>query len=168
MYNITLGLPFSEDEVMQVCEAARFSEVVKLLPLGLHTPIQEKGVNLSGGQKQRLALARGILAARQSTMILMDEPTSSIDPRTERKIYQSMFETFSDKAVISSLHRLHLLSDFDYIYILRDGLVIDEGSFEDLRRYSLVFKEMCEHQATAQTTESVVAEEQFPHLNVAL
>jgi ATP-binding cassette, subfamily B, bacterial len=170
MYNITLGLPFTEEEVMQVCEAAQFAEVVRRLPEGLHTHIQEKGVNLSGGQKQRLALARGILAARQSSIVLMDEPTSSIDPRTEKKIYHSLFETFGDKAVISSLHRLHLLTDFDYIYIMREGVVIDEGSFENLSRYSLVFKEMWNHQAAAQTATSDVTgpEEHYPQLNVAL
>lgn len=169
MYNITLGLPFTEEEVMQVCEAAQFTDVIKRLPQGLHTLIQEKGVNLSGGQKQRLALARGILAARQSSIVLMDEPTSSVDPRTEKKIYHSLFETFNDKAVISSLHRLHLLTDFDYIYIMREGVVIDEGSFEDLSRYSLVFKEMWNHQAAAQKADTQpVAAEDYPTLNVAL
>jgi ATP-binding cassette, subfamily B, bacterial len=170
MYNITLGLPFTEEEVMQVCEAARFADVIRQLPEGLHTHIQEKGVNLSGGQKQRLALARGILAARQSSIVLMDEPTSSIDPGTEKKIYRSLFETFSDKAVISSLHRLHLLTDFDYIYIMREGVVIDEGSFENLSRYSLVFKEMWNHQTATQIAESdaTIPSEHYSPLNLAL
>lgn len=146
LYNITLGLPFSREEVMQVCEEAQFVDVVNKLPEGLDTYIQEKGVNLSGGQKQRLALARGILAARSSDIILMDEPTSSVDPRTEKLIYKSMFETFEGKAIISSLHRLHLLTDFDYIYILRNGQVVDEGTFDHLNRCSLVFQEMWVHQ----------------------
>lgn len=146
MYNITLGLPFSEEEVMQVCEAAHFADVIKQFPKGLHTHIQEKGVNLSGGQKQRLALARGILAAKASNIVLMDEPTSSVDPRTEIKIYENFFATFKDKAIISSLHRLHLLSQFDYVYIMRDGWVIDEGTFENLRRDSLIFNELWKHQ----------------------
>ena len=147
-YNITLGLPFSEEEVMAACEAAQFAGVVHTLPHGLETNIQEKGVNLSGGQKQRLALARGILAARSSSIILMDEPTSSVDPRTEKRIYNALFNTMQDKAVISSLHRLHLLTEFDYIYILRNGAVIDEGTFEELKRSSLVFNELWAHQAT--------------------
>lgn len=161
LYNITLGLPFSEAEVMQVCDASQFTDVVNQLPDGLHTHVQEKGVNLSGGQKQRLALARGILAAQSSSIVLLDEPTSSIDPGTEKKIYNSLFNAFKDKAVVSSLHRLHLLKDFDYIYILREGAVIDEGSFEDLSRYSLVFKEMWQHQAP-------FTEEVYSTLNVAL
>jgi ATP-binding cassette, subfamily B, bacterial len=145
-YNLTLGLPFSEDEIMKACEEAHFADVVKELPDGLATHIAEKGVNLSGGQKQRLALARGILACRSSEIILMDEPTSSVDPRTEKMIYTNLFKSFENKAVVSSLHRLHLLTSFDYVYILKNGTVIDEGTFEDLKRYSLVFKEMLKHQ----------------------
>jgi ATP-binding cassette, subfamily B, bacterial len=166
LYNITLGLPFSEEEVMRVCEEAHFADVIRRLPNGLHTHIQEKGVNLSGGQKQRLALARGILAAKASQIILMDEPTSSVDPRTEKMIYTNLFSSFENKAVISSLHRLHLLTHFDYIYILKNGSVVDEGTFDDLKRYSLVFKEMWEHQVTEQST--VQTEPEYRKLNVAL
>jgi ATP-binding cassette, subfamily B, bacterial len=158
-YNITLGLPFTDEDVMQACESARFAEVIQQLPRGLDTHMAEKGVNLSGGQKQRLALARGILAARTSDIILMDEPTSSVDPRTEKRAYQNMFESFEGKAVISSLHRLHLLNLFDYVYILRNGSVIDEGPFEELKRYSLVFKEMWEHQHTEQIIVPTATEE---------
>jgi ATP-binding cassette subfamily B protein len=152
LYNITLGLPFTEEEVMMVCEAAQFADVIKQLPMGLHTHMHEKGVNLSGGQKQRLALARGILAARHSDIILLDEPTSSIDPRTEKLIYSNLFERFDQKVVISSLHRMHLLTQFDYIYILKDGSVIEEGSFEELKRYSLVFQDMWQQQLTVSDT----------------
>ncbi len=145
-YNITLGLPFSEAEVQQVCETAHFAEVVAQLPKGLQSNIQEKGVNLSGGQKQRLALARGILAARDSHLVLLDEPTSSVDPKTELKIYEKIFREFADKAVISSLHRLHLLAHFDYVYVLESGRVVDEGTFEHLRAFSPVFQELWRHQ----------------------
>lgn len=153
-YNITLGLPFSEEEVQEVCETAHFTEIVAQLPQGLESNIVEKGVNLSGGQKQRLALARGILAARSSHLVLMDEPTSSVDPRTELQLYQKLFKAFKDKAVVSSLHRLHLLPLFDYIYILDKGMVVEEGTFENLRLNSAIFKEMWHHQAEK---EAVVA-----------
>lgn len=164
LYNITLGLPFTREEVLQACEDAQFSDVLSKLPEGLDTYIQEKGVNLSGGQKQRLALARGILAARNSDIILMDEPTSSVDPRTEKLIYSSLFGSFEGKAVVSSLHRLHLLTQFDYIYILRNGQVVDEGTFEHLNRFSLVFQEMWVHQRAEVSPDP----SPFPQLNVAL
>ncbi len=145
-YNITLGLPFSEEEILQVCESAHFTEVVRQLPQGLESDIREKGVNLSGGQKQRLALARGILAARDSDLVLLDEPTSSVDPRTEALIYEGLFKAFSDKAIISSIHRLHLLARFDYVYVLHQGRIIAEGTFEYLRDHNPAFQEMWRHQ----------------------
>jgi len=145
-YNITLGLPFPEEEILKVCESAHFTEVVMQLPEKLASDIREKGVNLSGGQKQRLALARGILAARESEVILLDEPTSSVDPKTELMIYDKIFASFADKAIVSSLHRLHLLAKFDYIYVLHQGSIVAEGSFEYLRNNSRVFQELWKHQ----------------------
>jgi len=145
-YNITLGLPFDQAEVEEVCETARFSEVVRQLPQGLQSSIREKGVNLSGGQKQRLALARGVLAARDSSIVLLDEPTSSVDPKTEMRIYQQLFRQFHDKAVVSALHRLHLLRLFDYVYVLDRGRVVAEGSFDTLRHHSALFQELWRHQ----------------------
>lgn len=145
-HNITLGLPFERDEVMNVCETAHFTDVIKQLPSGLQSSIQEKGVNLSGGQKQRLALARGILAAKASDIVLLDEPTSSVDPKTEVEIYEKLFEECRDKAVVSSLHRLYLLRYFDYVYVLREGYIVDEGTFEQLKSNSTVFQELWKHQ----------------------
>ena len=145
-YNVTLGLPFTEEEILQVCDSAYFSEVIHQLPQGLGSDIREKGVNLSGGQKQRLALARGILAARDSDLVLLDEPTSSVDPRTEALIYEGLFKVFSDKAIVSSMHRLHLLGRFDYVYILNQGRIVDEGSFEYLRNNSAIFNDLWRHQ----------------------
>lgn len=162
LYNITLGLKFSEEEITMACKAAQFDRVVSRLPNGFETNIQEKGVNLSGGQKQRLALARGILAAKSSDLVLLDEPTSSIDPRTERHIYENLFRTFQNKTIVSSLHRLYLLHYFDYVYVLKDGCIADKGTFEDLRRYSLVFKELWDHQVAEIKTHENIAEVTAP------
>lgn len=148
-YNITLGLPFTTEEVMQACQTAHFADLVNHLPNGLDTSIQEKGLNLSGGQRQRLALARGVLAAQTSDIVLLDEPTSSVDPKTEFDIYHKLLRAFNDKAVVSTLHRLHLLPMFDYIYILRNGQVVDEGTFIQLRQRSAIFQEMWAHQKEA-------------------
>jgi ATP-binding cassette, subfamily B, bacterial len=145
-HNITLGLPFEESDILEVCDTAHFTEVIKLLPKGLQSNIQEKGVNLSGGQKQRLALARGILAAKSSDIILLDEPTSSVDPKTEVQIYEKLFEECKGKAIVSSLHRLYLLSYFDYVYVLQGGHIADEGTFTDLKNRSAIFQELWKHQ----------------------
>jgi ABC-type multidrug transport system fused ATPase/permease subunit len=139
-------LPFDEEQVARICRVAQFSDVITQLPNGMESHIKEKGVNLSGGQKQRLALARGILAAQESDIVLMDEPTSSVDPKTELLIYQHLFEEFKDKVIISSLHRLHLLPFFDHIYVLDNGRIVAEGDFDTLRKNSLAFQLLWEHQ----------------------
>jgi ABC-type multidrug transport system fused ATPase/permease subunit len=145
-YNITLGLPFEEQEINNALQTAQFEQVLEELPNGLASNIQEKGVNLSGGQKQRLALARGVFVAKFSDIILLDEPTSSVDPKTELLIYKAMFAQFKEKAIISSLHRLHLLPQFDYIYVLDQGRVVAEGSFEELHAGDAVFQALWRHQ----------------------
>lgn len=153
-YNITLGLPLDPADVESAARTAHFEEVAASLPRGLDSSIQEKGVNLSGGQKQRLALARGILAARQSEIVLLDEPTSSVDPKTEAEIYQKMFAAFRDKAVVSALHRLHLLRHFDEVYVLRDGRVVEQGTLEELLARSEYFRSLWRHQADSDTAGS--------------
>ena len=131
-FNITFGMEASDEEVMFALKCARFDGVLARLPLGLETNIAEKGVNLSGGEKQRLALARGIFFAKESSIILLDEPTSSVDTANERQIYSSLLKQFSDRCLISSIHKLHLLELFDVIYVLANGRVVESGSFETL------------------------------------
>ena len=150
-YNITLGLPFERADVEAACQTAHFADVVAQLPSGYESNIREKGVNLSGGQKQRLALARGILAARDADIVLLDEPTSSVDPKTEAAIYDKLFASFAGKALVSTLHRLHLLSRFDYVYVMQAGRIADEGTFADLRERSPLFGELWRHQKEATT-----------------
>lgn len=146
LYNITMGLPFDAEIVNNICELTSLSAVLEHLPEGLDSVIFEKGTNLSGGQKQRLALARGVLAARSSSIILLDEPTSSMDPKTEQAVYLNLFKEFEGKTVISSLHRLHLLEHFDYIYVLEKGRIAEEGTLDELLQQSLLFKNLWSHQ----------------------
>jgi len=131
-YNITLDTDQSADEVMEDVKLARFDTVISRLPRGLQTNTAEKGVNLSGGEKQRLALARGFFAAKDSSIILLDEPTSSVDPANERAIYENLFSHFSDRCIISSLHKLYLLPMFDEAYVFKDGKVIAHGTPNEL------------------------------------
>jgi len=145
-YNITLGLETDAKAIALACNQAQFKEVIDQLPHGLQSNIVEKGVNLSGGQKQRLALARGIFAADDAELVLLDEPTSSIDPKTEGLIYGALFEKFKDIAIISTLHRLHLTAQFDEIWIMENGEIIEKGHFKSLIENSEVFKEMWSHQ----------------------
>ena len=131
-YNITAGIEHDQSELLQASALANFTAVVDRLENGYQSSIKEKGVNLSGGEKQRLALARGVFAAKNSSLILLDEPTSSVDSANEKEIYQQLMKHFADKAIISSVHRLHLLPLFDRVYVLDDGKVIESGTFDEL------------------------------------
>ena len=114
-FNIAMDVMTDSEEINHAVDLAGFRKVLDSLPSGLETDIREKGLNLSVGQKQRLALARGLFAARYSSLILMDEPTSSVDLPTEKEILSGVIDAFPDAAMIVSLHRLHLLPKFDRI-----------------------------------------------------
>jgi ATP-binding cassette subfamily B protein len=133
-FNITMDVETVPDEINRAVKLAGFSNVLATLPAGLETDIREKGLNLSVGQKQRLALARGLFAARFSSLILMDEPTSSVDLPTEKEILSGVIEAFPDAAIIVSLHRLHLLPKFDRIIMLSHGDIVASGLTADLLR----------------------------------
>lgn len=125
-FNITMGLTVKPEELAYVMQLARFTPVLDKLQDGLDTYIYEKGLNLSVGQKQRLALARGLFAARSSSLILMDEPTSSIDLQTEKEILSDVIQAFPTASIIISLHRLHLLPIFDRVIMLgKEGIIAD-------------------------------------------
>lgn len=131
-FNITLDLPASDEDILQVAKLAGFDSVLDTLPDRLNTDIREKGLNFSVGQKQRLALARGLFAARYSSLILMDEPTSSVDLATEKSILAGIIQAFPDATMIVSLHRLHLLPEFDAIIMLKQGKVTASGPAVEL------------------------------------
>ncbi len=145
--NITMGIDHKLSYTKKYTDMARFTDVAGRLPKKLNSNIVEKGVNLSGGQKQRLALARGLMACEDKSIILLDEPTSSVDFRNETAIYDSIFREFKDKTIISSIHKLYLLPMFDTIYFFRNGKIIAQGSFNKLLRTSEEFKDMWEKQS---------------------
>ena len=141
--NITLGVEEYTDERIRIfTDMACFTPVVERLPKKLESSIVEKGVNLNGGEKQRLALARGLLASIDKDLVLLDEPTSSVDLNNELKIYQNIFEAFPNKAIISSIHRLYLLSLFNTVYLFKNGKIIASGSFKKIKQSSQDFRNL--------------------------
>ncbi|MDB5189976.1 MAG: hypothetical protein JWN49_302 [Parcubacteria group bacterium] len=139
--NITLGVDYLEEDVLHAMRIANFEEVVRDLPKGLDSVINEKGVNLSGGQKQRLALSRALLFSRDKEIILLDESTSSVDSENETEIYANIWRAFDGKTVIASIHKMNLLKFFDRIYIFEKGKIVDQGSFNELLERNTSFAE---------------------------
>lgn len=144
--NLTMGLKRSAAELDHAIHLAVLDDVVEQAENGLETFLAEGGANLSGGQRQRLSIARGLLAADTSTLLLLDEPTSSLDPRTEILAYERIFAAFPDKTIVSTLHRLHLLRFFDYIYYMEEGRIAAEGTLEELLEKSTGFRAMYSEQ----------------------
>ncbi len=140
LWNIGVGADYDSALVTQCTNMACFTSVVATLPNGLESSIKERGVNLSGGQQQRLALARGLLACHDKDIVLLDEPTSSLDTATEMQVYQNIFEGLTGKTIISSIHRLHLLPLFDKIYLFDKGKIIAKGTLRGLLASSPEFQ----------------------------
>jgi len=138
--NITLGVDYTDEEISTYTDISAFSDVVTRLPKGLESSIVEKGVSSGERGKQRWALQRGILASKGKDIMLLDEPTSSVDFHNELKIYENIFKSMPEKTIISSIHRLHLLSLFDNIYFFKDGKIIAEGNLEQLKNKSKDFQ----------------------------
>ena len=128
-YNISFGV---DADLQSVIDMACLGPVIDPLPEKLDTDIRERGINLSGGQKQRLALARGLFAARDSSLLLLDEPTSSLDPITEAAVFDNILGAMPDVCIVAAIHRLHLLDRFDHIYVMEQGRIVEEGTLTDL------------------------------------
>jgi ABC-type multidrug transport system fused ATPase/permease subunit len=98
-------------------------DFIQSLPLGYGTPVGERGVRLSGGQRQRIALARVLLT--DPRILILDEPTSSVDADTERRLQQALEEVTAHRATFVIAHRLWTVQRADQILVLRDGRVIE-------------------------------------------
>lgn len=140
--NLTFGEAVDEAALAQATHVSALDFVLAHMPLGLDTPISERGFNLSGGQRQRLALARGVLAARGSSLLLLDEPTSALDPLTERLVHERMAEAFPDATLVASVHRMGLLAHFDKVVLMVGGRVVDVGTVAELADRQPVFAQM--------------------------
>lgn len=133
------GPPRRED-FARALEIACADEFLDTSPTGLETLVAERGANWSGGQRSRVALARGVLAAQNSSLVLLDEPTAALDPRTESAVYDELFAAFADACIISSIHRLHLLERFDEVLLMHEGHLVDHGTVAALTTRSPEFR----------------------------
>ncbi len=140
-YNITMGEKFRPEEMHFYLALCKAEEVLSKLPQGWDSDLAEKGLNLSVGEKQRFAMSRGLLRASARDILLLDEPTSSLDPMTEKQIFYGILHHFTDRTVITACHRLALVPLFDKIVYIRRGQIEEVGSFKELiERRGLFFQ----------------------------
>lgn len=124
--NITLGMPRAADrEVLQAARIAGVDDFVRSHPMGYDLPVGEGGVGLSGGQRQAVAIARALL--RKAPILILDEPTSAMDNRSEELFKTRLREVVSDKTFLLISHRASLLDLVDRIIVLDQGKVVADG-----------------------------------------
>ena len=132
------NLDASDDEIFEAAKLSHCEEFIKNLPEKYETLIGEDGVRLSGGEKQRISIARAML--KKSSIILLDEATSSLDSETETKIQDALKILTKDKTTIVIAHRLSTILNSNKIFVIDSGKIIDNGKHEDLLINSKIYK----------------------------
>tara|TARA_Y100000591_G_scaffold304793_1_gene301749 strand:+ start:102 stop:1838 length:1737 start_codon:yes stop_codon:yes gene_type:complete len=134
----------SDQEIYDVAKLSFCDEFINNLPKKYETLIGENGVRLSGGEKQRLSIARAML--KKSSIILLDEATSSLDSETENKIQEALKVLTKDKTTIVIAHRLSTILNSNNIYVIDSGSVVDSGKHNDLMEKSELYRSFYEKQ----------------------
>ena len=144
--NIAFGIPTEEidyNQVLKAVDLAHLTELVEELPKGIHTKVGERGVQLSGGQRQRIGIARALY--NEADVLIFDEATSALDGITEKIIMDAIHDFSGQKTIIMIAHRLKTVQKCNIIYLMDQGKIVDQGSYQELLEKNSQFKEMAEH-----------------------
>ena len=144
--NIAYGKPeATEEEILHAAKLANAHEFISSMPHGYDTIVGERGVTLSGGQRQRIGIARAVV--RNSPILILDEPTASLDTESEKIVMEALEKLMAGRTVITIAHRLSTIRDADKIIVLHKGSVIEEGSHEELIAKGKMYCDLCKVQA---------------------
>lgn len=143
--NIAIGKPeASMDEVIEAAKKAYVHDTIMSYPDGYETEVREQGKNFSGGQRQRLAIARAVL--RDSPILILDEPTAALDVEAEAEVMHALDKLVVGRTVLMISHRLSTLGNVDDIIVLKDGRIVEQGTFKELKKSGGVFAALLEEQ----------------------
>ncbi len=138
--NIRITSPQSSmDRVIEASKMAHIHDDILSFEQGYHTVVGERGVTLSGGQKQRVAIARALM--EESDVLIFDDSLSAVDTRTDAAIREDLKHKKQDVTTIIISHRITTLMEADYIFVLKDGHVVEEGCHEDLLKQKGLYYE---------------------------
>ena len=141
--NVRLGRPdATTEEIIEALKKAECEDFIGRFPDKYNTNVGDAGDKLSGGERQRIAIARAII--KNAPIIVLDEATASIDPENEYKIQQALNELTKNKTLIVIAHRLSTITEADNIIVVKDGLIHDQGTHEDLLENSQLYTSMWE------------------------
>ena len=141
--NIAFGIPEEEidqDKIEEAVELAQLETMVNRLPNGIDTMIGENGTRISGGQRQRVGIARALY--HKPDILIMDEATSALDNITEKQITKAIEALKGDRTLIMIAHRLTTVQNCDKLYLMKNGYVIDSGTYDELVEKSNEFRKM--------------------------
>ena len=145
-YNIAYGdSNASQEDVVNAAKAAEIHQFISDLPDGYNTTVGERGLKLSGGEKQRVGIARTLL--KNPPILLLDEATSSLDTETENSIQKSLNQLLEGRTVITIAHRLSTIVNSDFIVVLDNGEIIEQGTHKELLALNGRYNRMWKHQA---------------------
>jgi ATP-binding cassette subfamily B protein len=134
----------SEKEINQALHLAAFNNDLTVIPKGLDTLVGEKGVALSGGQKQRISIARALL--KDPEILLLDDAMSAVDGKTEAKIIENIRKERAGKTTFITAHRLSAVQHADWIIVMDEGRIVEEGTHEQLLKMEKWYKEQFDRQ----------------------
>lgn len=141
MDNITYGLEHcTEEEVQEVIREVGLEDLVEKLPQGLYTQLGEHGDKLSGGQRQRISIARALI--RKPKIIVFDEATSALDSASEKKVQEATGRMMKNCTTFLVAHRLSTIRNADRIVVMRQGQIVEIGSYEELMEKKGYFYEL--------------------------
>lgn len=150
--NITFGRECDVQQLDETIKLAQLEDFVQAQPKGMDELIGERGLKLSGGEKQRIAIARALLDKPQ--ILILDDATSNLDAETEREFINQLSETMDSTVVIVS-HRLSILSNCDYIYVLDKGEIVEQGTHNALLKEGGLYWKLYQHQLMEEELERV-------------
>jgi ABC-type multidrug transport system fused ATPase/permease subunit len=140
--NIRYGrLGASDDELEAAAKAAHAHDFVHRLRQGYQTPVAEAGASLSGGERQRLSIARALL--KNAPILILDEPTSSLDALSEEAVFAALRRLKSGRTTIVIAHRLSTIRDANRILVLHEGRIVAQGMHAELLESSDLYRRMC-------------------------
>lgn len=130
----------TRDEIVAAAKLANADEFIAKMPHGYETIVGERGDTLSGGQRQRIGIARAII--RNSPILILDEPTAALDSESEKLVIDALMKLMRGRTVITIAHRLSTIRDADKILVLKDGVLVEEGSHEGLMLLGGLYAEL--------------------------
>ncbi|HZH24986.1 MAG TPA: ABC transporter ATP-binding protein, partial [Solirubrobacteraceae bacterium] len=139
--NIRYGrLDAGDEEVFEAARAANADDFIRALPKGYETPLGERGAQLSGGERQRISVARAFL--KDAPILILDEPTSSIDSRTEAVILEALERLMESRTTFMVAHRLSTIRNADLILVVNHGRIVERGSHDELLEHGSLYREL--------------------------